>query len=67
MMSDFSYKQPSNVQLNKGHKHTDDFITKKYILPMLDANYARNTKINLDKLEQYALEKTEECFQNRIS
>jgi hypothetical protein len=23
------------VQLNKGHKHTDDFITKKYILPML--------------------------------
>ena len=34
-MSDFSYKQPSNVQLNKGHKHTDDFITKKYILPML--------------------------------
>ena len=34
-MSDFSYKYPSNVQLNKGHKHTDDFITKKYILPML--------------------------------
>ena len=34
-MSDYSYKYPSNVQLNKGHKHTDDFITKKYILPML--------------------------------
>ena len=26
-MSDYSYKHPSNVQLNKGHKHTDDFIT----------------------------------------
>ena len=34
-MSDYSYKHPSNVQLNKGHKHTDDFITKKYILKML--------------------------------
>ena len=34
-MSDYSYKDPSNVSLNKGHKHTDDFITKKYILPML--------------------------------
>ena len=34
-MSDYSYKHPSNVQLNKGHKHTDDFITKKYILTML--------------------------------
>jgi hypothetical protein len=35
MASDYSYKDPSNVSLNKGHKHTDDFITKKYILPML--------------------------------
>ena len=34
-MADYSYKDPSNVALNKGHKHTDDFITKKYILPML--------------------------------
>ena len=34
-MADYSYKDPSNVSLNKGHKHTDDFITKKYILPML--------------------------------
>ena len=34
-MSDYSYKNPSNVQLNKGHKHTDDFITKKDILKML--------------------------------
>ena len=34
-MSDYSYKHPSNVQLNKGHKHTDKFITKKYILKML--------------------------------
>ena len=42
-------------------------IYKKYILSILDSRYTRNTKINLDKLEQYALEKTEECFQNRIS
>ena len=34
-MADYSYKDHSNVSLNKGHKHTDDFITKKYILPML--------------------------------
>ena len=35
MSSDYKYKDPSNVALNKGHKHTDDFITRKYVLPLL--------------------------------
>lgn len=38
-----------------------------YILPILDSRFPRHKKINLDKIKQYALDRTKECFQNHIS
>ena len=40
---------------------------KKYIMNFLDQNHPRNHSIKIKKLEEYALEKTKECYQNHIS
>ena len=32
----------TGVQLNQGHTSTDDFITKKYVLPLLQDEEIRN-------------------------
>ena len=36
-------KDKTGVQLNQGHTSTDDFITKKYVLPLLKDEKMRNT------------------------
>ena len=38
-------KDKTGVQLNQGHTSTDDFITRKYILPLLSDEKIRNRLI----------------------
>ena len=38
-------KEKTGVQLNQGHTSTDDFITKKYVLPLLKDEKMRNKLI----------------------
>ena len=38
-------KEKTGVQLNKGHTSTDDFITRKYVLPLLKDEKTRNRLI----------------------
>ena len=38
-------KEKTGVQLNQGHTSTDDFITRKYILPLLKDEKTRNRLI----------------------
>ena len=38
-------KEKNGVQLNIAHTHTDDFITKKYVLPLLRDEETRNRLI----------------------
>ena len=37
--------QKTGVQLNQGHTSTDDFITRKYVLPLLQDEKIRNRLI----------------------
>ena len=41
-------KDKTGVQLDLGHTSTDDFITKKYVLPLLKDEKIRN-KLQLNK------------------
>ena len=38
-------KEKTGVQLNQGHTSTDDFITRKYVLPLLKDEKTRNRLI----------------------
>ena len=38
-------KEKTGVQINAAHTHTDDFITKKYVLPLLRDEETRNRLI----------------------
>ena len=38
-------KEKTGVQINSAHTHTDDFITKKYVLPLLRDEETRNRLI----------------------
>jgi len=38
-------KEKTGVQLNQGHTSTDDFITRKYVLPLLKDEKIRNRLI----------------------
>jgi len=38
-------KEKTGVQLNQGHASTDDFITRKYVLPLLKDEKTRNRLI----------------------
>jgi hypothetical protein len=38
-------KEKTGVQLNQGHTSTDDFITRKYVLPLLKDEKTRNSLI----------------------
>ena len=38
-------KEKTGVQLNQGHTSTDDFITRKYVLPLLQDEKTRNRLI----------------------
>ena len=38
-------KEPTCVQSNRGHKETDDFITLKYVIPLLTDTESRNRLI----------------------
>ena len=38
-------KEKTGVQINAAHTHTDDFITKKYVLPLLTDEETRNRLI----------------------
>ena len=38
-------KEKTGVQLNQGHTSTDDFITKKYVMPLLKDEKMRNKLI----------------------
>ena len=38
-------KEKTGVQINAAHSHTDDFITKKYVLPLLRDEETRNRLI----------------------
>ena len=38
-------KEKTGVQLNAAHTHIDDFITKKYVLPLLMDEETRNRLI----------------------
>ena len=38
-------KDKTGVQLNLGHTSTDDFITRKYVLPLLKDEKMRNKLI----------------------
>ena len=38
-------KEKTGVQINAAHTHTDDFITKKYVLPLLRDKETRNRLI----------------------
>ena len=38
-------KEKTGVQVNAAHTHTDDFITKKYVLPLLRDEETRNRLI----------------------
>ena len=37
--------EKTGVQLNQGHTSTDDFITRKYVLPLLKDEKTRNKLI----------------------
>ena len=38
-------KDKTGVQINQGHTRTDDYITKKYVLPLLRDEKMRNKLI----------------------
>ena len=38
-------KDKTGVQLNQGHTSTDDYITRKYVLPLLKDEKTRNRLI----------------------
>ena len=42
-------KEKTGVQLNQGHTSTDDFITRKYVLPLLQDEKTRNRLIEEHK------------------
>ena len=42
-------KEKTGVQINAAHTHTDDFITKKYVLPLLKDEEIRNRLIAAHK------------------
>ena len=42
-------KDKTGVQLNQGHTSTDDFITRKYVLPLLQDEKTRNRLIEEHK------------------
>ena len=42
-------KEKTGVQINAAHTHTDDFITKKYVLPLLRDEETRNKLIEEHK------------------